>query len=127
MTACASVTRARSRHCGAPAGVWPAGWIDRCYLPLRVGEVLAVGASRDTGGGAILLDTDEILLVADDLQKAVDRAVRPGDLVCLRADANVVVSVDFLDARPSLVSARLRSAAALARDLRRLPRRSPKP
>jgi len=89
---------------------------------LRVGEVLAVGASRDTGGGAILLDTDEILLVADDLQKAVDRAVLPGDLVCLRADVNVVVSVDFLDGRPSLVSARLRSAAALARGLGRLPR-----
>lgn len=119
MTACASVSSARSCQ-GAP--VWPAGWIDRCYLPLRVGEVTAVGASRETGGGVILLDTGEILAVADDLQKAVDRSVRPGDLVCLRSDKNVVVSVDFPDGRPSLVSKRLRSAAAFARDLGRLPR-----
>lgn len=102
-------TRVRTAAFGRPAAARQA-WLDRCYLPLRVGVVLVVGGAGP-GPRTIVLDRDESVPVADDLRDAVARGVQPGDLVCLREDAGVAVAVDFPDGRPPLVSARLRSAA----------------
>jgi hypothetical protein len=89
---------------GNTVGLWE-DRIYRCYLPQRFAEVLAVGNHHSSGaqGMAILLGPDEILLVADDLQHVVGCAVRPSDLVCLRLDTRLVMTVDFLDGRPPLV------------------------
>jgi hypothetical protein len=50
--------------------------------------------------------------VAADLSAAVLREVQPGDLLCLRLNRGVAVTVDFVDGRASLVSASLPHAGA---------------
>jgi hypothetical protein len=79
-------------------------WIDRCYLPLLVGFTGAVSQAEDPQYACITLNGGKGVVVAADLRAAVLREVRPGDLLCLRLNGGVAVTVDFVDGRPSLVS-----------------------
>ena len=79
-------------------------WIDRCYLPLLVGLAGAVSQAEDQQHTCIALCGSKGVAVAADLCAAVLREVQPGDLLCLRLDGDVAVTVDFADGRPSLVS-----------------------
>ena len=84
-------------------------WIDRCYLPLIVGLARAVADEEDT---RIAFTSGEQVVVARDLRSAVLDQVRRGELLCLRLRDGVAVTVDFVDGRPSLVSAQLAEACA---------------
>ncbi len=82
-------------------------WIDRCYLPLLVGFAGAVSEAADHQHTCIALSGGKGVAVANDLRAAVLREVQLGDLLCLRLNRGVAVTVDFVDGRPSLVSASL--------------------
>jgi len=79
-------------------------WIDRCYLPLVVGLARLVADGETT---CIAFTGGEQVVVASDLRSAVLHEVRRGELLCLRLSEGVAVTVDFVDGRPSLVSALL--------------------
>jgi len=87
-------------------------WIDRCYLPLLVGFADAVSETEDHQLTSIALSAGKGATVAPDLRTAVLREVQLGDLLCLRMNRGVAVTVDFVDGRPSLVSASLPHAHA---------------
>jgi len=82
-------------------------WIDRCYLPLLVGFAGTVSQGEDRQYACITLNGGKGVVVAADLSAAVLREVQLGDLLCLRLNRGVAVTVDFVDGRPSLVSASL--------------------
>src|SRR5262249_43043763 len=82
-------------------------WIDRCYLPLLVGFAGAVSEAEGHQHTYIALNGGKGVAVATDLSAAVVREVQLGDLLCLRLNRGVAVTVDFVDGRPSLVSASL--------------------
>jgi hypothetical protein len=82
-------------------------WIDRCHLPLLVGLAGAVSEAEDHQHTQIALSGGKGVVVAADLSAAVLREVQSGDLLCLRLNRGVAVTVDFVDGRPSLVSASL--------------------
>ena len=86
-------------------------WIDRCYLPLLVGFAGAVSQAEDRHHTCIALSGGKGVTVAADLSAAVLREVQLGDLLCLRLNGEVAVTVDFVDGRPSLVSASLPHAS----------------
>ncbi len=87
-------------------------WIDRCYLPLLVGFAGAVSQAKDRQHTCIALCGGKGVPVAADLSAVVLREVQLGDLLCLRLNGDVAVTVDFVDGRPSLVSASLPHASA---------------
>jgi len=87
-------------------------WIDRCYLPLLVGFAGAVSEAEDHQNICIALSGGKGVSVAADLSAAVLREVQLGDLLCLRLNRGVAVTVDFVDGRPPLVSASLPRAGA---------------
>ena len=87
-------------------------WIDRCYLPLLVGLAGAVSQAEGRQYTYIALNGGKGVSVAADLSAAVLREVQPGDLLCLRLNRGVAVTVDFVDGRASLVSASLPHAGA---------------
>jgi hypothetical protein len=91
-------------------------WIDRCYLPLLVGIVVAVllPVTSDEMTRIALMGGDHVA-VAPDLSSAVLREVEEGELLCLRLDEGVAVTIDFADGRMPLVSEELRRAAGRAR------------
>ena len=82
-------------------------WIDRCYLPLLVGFADAVSETEDHQLTSIALSAGKGVMVAPDLRAAVLREVHLGDLLCLRLNRGVAVTVDFVDGRPPLVSTSL--------------------
>ena len=79
-------------------------WIDRCYLPLVVGLARSITDGETT---CIALFGGKQVVVASDLRSAVLHEVQRGELLCLRLSDGVAVTVDFVDGRPSLVSAKL--------------------
>ena|SRR5689334_23302922 len=87
-------------------------WIDRCHLPVLVGIAVAVSAPANSDKQTrIALCGGKQVTVADDLRSAVLHSVQTGELLALRLRDGVAVTVDFVDGRPSLVSAALPRAA----------------
>ncbi len=83
-------------------------WIDRCYLPLVVGIAVAVSLPMADGDDTrIALAGGEQVVVARDLGTAAMREIQRGELLCMRLNDGVAVTVDFVDGRPPLVSAQL--------------------
>jgi hypothetical protein len=90
-------------------------WIDRCHLPLLVGMAVAVsGPVASDGQTRIALCGGKRVAVAHDLRAAVLHEVCAGELLCLRLNDGVAVTVDFVDGRPSLVSAQMPRAVERA-------------
>lgn len=90
------------------------GWIDRCYLPFIVDIAVSIRPPASRGGDTcIALSDGQLIPVAHDLRSAVRREVQYGELLCLRMDAGVAVTVDFVDGRSPLVSAQLKVRGAL--------------
>lgn len=90
-------------------------WLDRCALPLRVGEVCAIWPGEEPGQSATLvLDGAPPVRIAQDLATLAMMKIQIGDLVCLRLDGDTAVVVDFVDGQLSLMSTRLPLAAQRA-------------
>jgi len=105
----------RAHHATESRQVCRETWIDRCYLPLLVGVVVAVSVPAGAGGETLIALTDgDRIAVAGDLGSAVEQEVEAGELLCLRLDGEVAVTIDFADGR-TLASRTLSQAARRVR------------
>ena len=109
------MAKTRRAGCGSSQTKGGQAWIDRCHLPLLVGIAVAVtGPLASDGQTRIALSGGKRIAVAHDLRAAVLHEVCAGELLCLRLNDGVAVTVDFVDGRPPLVSAQMPRAAERA-------------